>query len=52
MDSGSSGLAAGIGDPDDDHPNPVGDKVIAVLRRILTALGPLGQRLAGGLPTA
>ncbi|MEV4595824.1 hypothetical protein AB0K15_00305 [Amycolatopsis sp. NPDC049253] len=50
MDSGSSGVAGGIGDPDDDHPNPVGDAVVSGVRTVLGKLGPAGKKAADQLP--
>ena len=50
MDSGSSGAAGSIGDPDDDHPNPVGDIVVTGVRRVLNKLGPAGENAAKHLP--
>ncbi|WP_326567469.1 hypothetical protein VSH64_37400 [Amycolatopsis rhabdoformis] len=50
MDSGSSGAASGIGDPDDDHPNPVGDAVVSGVRSVLGKLGPAGKKAADQLP--
>ena len=50
MDSGSSGAAGSIGDPDDDHPNPVGNTVVKGVRKVLNKLGPLGEKAAEHLP--
>ncbi|QRP45982.1 hypothetical protein [Amycolatopsis sp. FDAARGOS 1241] len=50
MDSGSSGAAGGIGDPDDDHPNHVGDAVVSGVRSVLNKLGPAGKKAADQLP--
>ena len=50
MDSGSSGAAGSIGDPDEDHPNPVGDTMVKVVRKVLNRLGPLGEKAAEHLP--
>ncbi|MEU4669780.1 hypothetical protein AB0F91_17800 [Amycolatopsis sp. NPDC023774] len=50
LDSGSSGVAGGIGDPDDDHPNPVGDAVVSGVRTVLDKLGPVGKKAADQLP--
>jgi|EndMetStandDraft_8_1072994.scaffolds.fasta_scaffold529684_1 hypothetical protein len=50
MDSGSSGTAGSIGDPDDDHPNLVGDTVVMGVRKILNRLGPVGEKAAEHLP--
>ena len=47
MDSGSAGA---IGDPDDDHPNAVGDAVLRGLRSVLGKLGSVGDRIAAVLP--
>jgi len=50
MDSGSSGAAGSIGDPDDDHPNPVGDTVVKGVRKVLNRLGLAGKTVAEHLP--
>ena len=46
MDAGGSGTPGGYGDPDDDHPNPVGDAVLGLLRAVLGRLGRVGSSLA------
>lgn len=43
-------MMPGIGDPDDDHPNPVGDAVVNGARAVLERLGPLGRKVAAQLP--
>jgi hypothetical protein len=43
-------MMPGIGDPDDDHPNPVGDAVVKGVRSLLRRLGPAGRRAAASLP--
>lgn len=50
MNSGSSGAASSIGDPDDDHPNPIGDAVVSGVRTVLEKLGPVGRKTAELLP--
>ena len=50
MDSSSSGSAGSIGDPDDNHPNPVGDAVVDGVRHVLSKLGPAGEKVAEHLP--
>ncbi|MGP4019501.1 hypothetical protein [Saccharopolyspora sp. 5N708] len=50
MDSGSSGASSSIGDPDDDHPNPVGDAVVKGVRAVLNKVGPVGKKAAKHLP--
>lgn len=50
MDSGSSGAAGSVGDPDDDHPNPVGDAVVKGVRNVLNKFGSAGQKAAEHLP--
>lgn len=50
MDSGFSGVAGPIGDPDDDHPNPVGDAVVKGVRKVLNKLGSAGEKAAEHLP--
>lgn len=42
--------SSNIGDPDDDHPNPVGDAVVRGARSVLNKLGPAGQKIAEHLP--
>jgi hypothetical protein len=50
MDSSSSGAAGGIGDPDDNHDNPVGDAVVDGVRKVLNKLGSAGEKVAEHLP--
>jgi hypothetical protein len=50
VDSSSSGTAGGIGDPDDDHKNPVGDAVVDGARKLLGKLGSAGEKAAEHLP--
>jgi hypothetical protein len=50
MDAGSSGAAGAIGDPDDDHSNPVGDAVVKGARAVLSRLGVVGEKAARHLP--
>ncbi|NKY87664.1 hypothetical protein [Nocardia veterana] len=46
MDAGNSGIPGSSGDPDDDHPNPVGDTVLGLLRAVLGRFGRVGSSLA------
>ncbi|GLY88502.1 hypothetical protein [Actinoallomurus iriomotensis] len=50
MDSSSSGAAGSVGDPDDEHPNPVGDAVVKGVRKVLNKFGPAGEKAAEHLP--